>query len=42
VAPGSFFGVPNGFRLAWSAPTSVLDEGLARLAGALGESRSVV
>jgi aspartate/methionine/tyrosine aminotransferase len=35
VAPGSFFGVPNGFRLAWSAPTELLDQGLARLAQAL-------
>jgi aspartate/methionine/tyrosine aminotransferase len=39
VAPGSFFGLPNGFRLAWSAPGAVLDEGLARLAHALRESR---
>jgi hypothetical protein len=31
VAAGSFFGVPNGFRLAWSAPDDQLDEGLARL-----------
>jgi hypothetical protein len=31
VVPGSFFGVPNGFRLAWSAPRDVLDEGLGRL-----------
>jgi aspartate/methionine/tyrosine aminotransferase len=35
VAPGAFFGVPNGFRLAWSAPTHALDEGLARLGEAL-------
>jgi aspartate/methionine/tyrosine aminotransferase len=39
VAPGSFFGVPGGFRLAWSAPGEVLDEGLARLADALRGSR---
>jgi aspartate/methionine/tyrosine aminotransferase len=31
VAPGEFFGVPNAFRLAWSAPLHVLDEGLALL-----------
>jgi aspartate/methionine/tyrosine aminotransferase len=31
VAAGSFFGVPNGFRVAWSAPADHLDEGLARL-----------
>jgi aspartate/methionine/tyrosine aminotransferase len=31
VAPGEFFGVPNAFRLAWSAPVHVLDEGLALL-----------
>ena len=37
VAAGSFFGVPNGFRLAWSAPTHVLDEGLTRLADALAK-----
>lgn len=35
VAAGSFFGVPNGFRLAWSAESAALDEGLARLAQAL-------
>jgi DNA-binding transcriptional MocR family regulator len=35
VAAGAFFGVPNGFRLAWSAPTPVLDEGLDRLGEAL-------
>jgi len=32
VAPGSFFGVPNGFRIAWSAPSGALEEGLGRLA----------
>ncbi len=36
VAPGSFFGVPDGFRLSWSKPLPDLDEGLARLAAALG------
>jgi aspartate/methionine/tyrosine aminotransferase len=35
VAAGAFFGVPNGFRVAWSAPPDVLDSGLARLAEAL-------
>ncbi len=35
VAPGAFFGVPNGFRLAWSLPEAKLDEALARLARAL-------
>jgi DNA-binding transcriptional MocR family regulator len=35
VAAGSFFGVPGGFRLAWSAPDGALDEGLGRLAEAL-------
>jgi aspartate/methionine/tyrosine aminotransferase len=35
VAPGAFFGVPGGFRLAWSADDATLDEGLARLGDAL-------
>jgi aspartate/methionine/tyrosine aminotransferase len=35
VAPGSFFGRPNGFRISWSAPAPVVEEGLARLALAL-------
>jgi aspartate/methionine/tyrosine aminotransferase len=35
VAPGSFFGVAEGFRLAWSASTEHIDEGLGRLAEAL-------
>ena len=35
VAAGAFFGVPNGFRLAWSAANDRLDEGLARLAEVL-------
>jgi aspartate/methionine/tyrosine aminotransferase len=35
VAAGSFFGVPGGFRIAWSAQDEVLDEGLQRLARAL-------
>jgi aspartate/methionine/tyrosine aminotransferase len=36
VAPGAFFGVPEGFRLAWSTDDATLDEGLARLGEALG------
>jgi aspartate/methionine/tyrosine aminotransferase len=36
VAPGSFFGVPDAFRLAWSSPLEQLEEGLRRLARALG------
>ena len=35
VAPGAFFGVPGGFRIAWSGPIKTLDEGLARLGEAL-------
>jgi aspartate/methionine/tyrosine aminotransferase len=35
VAPGAFFGISNGFRIAWSEPVDKLDEGLARLADAL-------
>ena len=35
VAPGVFFGVPNGFRLAWSIEDAKLDEGLDRLARVL-------
>jgi len=35
VAPGAFFGIPSGFRVAWSAPVDVLEEGLDRLAEAL-------
>ncbi|MFO0678242.1 MAG: pyridoxal phosphate-dependent aminotransferase [Polyangiaceae bacterium] len=35
VVPGTFFGIPNGFRLAWGAPDDVVDEGLRRLAKAL-------
>jgi aspartate/methionine/tyrosine aminotransferase len=35
VAPGAFFGIPNGFRVAWSAPDAVLDEGLVRVSQAL-------
>jgi aspartate/methionine/tyrosine aminotransferase len=35
VAPGDFFGAPEGFRLAWSAPSDALDQGLAQLAAAL-------
>jgi aspartate/methionine/tyrosine aminotransferase len=39
VAAGAFFGVPNGFRLAWSATNEALDEGLGRLAEALRDAR---
>jgi hypothetical protein len=39
VAAGSFFGVPDGFRLAWSASNETLDEGLGRLAEALRVAR---
>jgi aspartate/methionine/tyrosine aminotransferase len=35
VAPGAFFGVPDAFRIAWSLPIDLLDEGLGRLAEAL-------
>ena len=35
VAPGSFFGIPDGFRLSWSRPTDVVEEGLTRLADVL-------
>jgi len=35
VAPGAFFGIPNAFRIAWSAPADKLEEGLGRLADAL-------
>lgn len=37
VAPGSFFGIPGGFRLAWSIDRALLDEGLARLGRALDD-----
>jgi aspartate/methionine/tyrosine aminotransferase len=35
VAAGVFFGVPNAFRIAWSAPAAALEEGLGRLADIL-------
>jgi hypothetical protein len=35
VSPGSFFGVPNGFRLSWAHSGDALDECLARLARVL-------
>jgi aspartate/methionine/tyrosine aminotransferase len=35
VAPGGFFGVPDGFRISWSAPRDVLEQGLERLGGVL-------
>lgn len=31
VGPGSFFGVPNGFRLGWAIADDLLDEALVRL-----------
>ncbi|MBK6694957.1 MAG: pyridoxal phosphate-dependent aminotransferase [Myxococcales bacterium] len=40
VAPGSFFGVPNGFRLAWSLPEEQLDEALLRLSTVLTTATS--
>ncbi len=39
VAAGAFFGVPNAFRIAWSASHPVLEEGLRRL-GEVLETRS--
>jgi aspartate/methionine/tyrosine aminotransferase len=39
VAAGAFFGVPNGFRVAWSAHTDVLEEGLGRLGEVLETKR---
>jgi aspartate/methionine/tyrosine aminotransferase len=39
VAPGAFFGIPSGFRLSWSAPSAVLEEGLGRLSECLGQWR---
>ncbi len=39
VAAGCFFGVPDGFRIAWSLPEADLDEGLARLTAALKIAR---
>jgi aspartate/methionine/tyrosine aminotransferase len=35
VVPGAFFGIPNGFRIAWSQRADALEEGLARLSAAL-------
>jgi aspartate/methionine/tyrosine aminotransferase len=35
VAAGSFFDVPDGFRISWSAPADALEEGLGRLGEAL-------
>jgi len=31
VVPGSYFEVPNGFRLSWSIDDPLLEEGLTRL-----------
>ncbi len=39
VAAGVFFGIPNGFRIAWSEPEDKLEEGLARLTEALNIAR---
>ncbi len=39
VAAGAFFGVPNGFRIAWSVPDAALEEGLVRLVEALNIPR---
>jgi aspartate/methionine/tyrosine aminotransferase len=39
VAAGAFFGVPNGFRIAWSEPADKLEEGLGRLADVLSLHR---
>jgi aspartate/methionine/tyrosine aminotransferase len=39
VTPGAFFGIPNGFRVAWSAEVHDLEEGLARLAPCLHDGR---
>lgn len=39
VAPGAFFGIPNGFRLSWSASSATLEEGLGRLSDCLGRWR---
>ncbi len=38
VAPGCFFGIPNGFRLGWSLPEDKLDEGLTRLVAVLRDA----
>lgn len=35
VAPGGFFGAPDGFRLSWASRAEVLEEGLGRLAEVL-------
>lgn len=37
VAPGRFFGREEWFRLGWGLPTTVLEEGLARLSRAIDE-----
>lgn len=31
AVPGSFFGIPDGFRLSWTLPSEHLDEGLRHL-----------
>jgi aspartate/methionine/tyrosine aminotransferase len=35
VAAGAFFGLPDAFRIAWSLPGELLEDGLGRLAEAL-------
>jgi aspartate/methionine/tyrosine aminotransferase len=40
VAPGAFFGDEGGFRIGWSLPEDMLEEGLARLANALAEGEA--
>jgi len=39
VAAGAFFGVPNGFRIAWTEPADKLEEGLGRLGDVLSGHR---
>jgi aspartate/methionine/tyrosine aminotransferase len=40
VAAGTFFGVPNGFRLSWTIGREKLDEALARLGRVLDDKAS--
>ena len=42
VAPGEFFGMPNGFRIAWSLPEQQLNAALVRLDHVLNESEVLV
>lgn len=41
VVPGSFFGIPNAFRLGWTLPESLLDEALGRLDCVLRDAKLV-